>query len=48
MFVQNVIIKYNIFDSDIYNFNKINFFIRMLSYVKVIITSDYKNKFCMK
>ena len=48
MLVWNVIIKYNIFDSNIYNFDKISFFIGMLNYAKVIITSDHKNKLCMK
>ena len=44
MFVRNVIIKYGIFDSNIYNFDKIGFFIGMLSYAKIVITSNYKNK----
>ena len=44
MFVQNVIIKYDIFDSNIYNFDEIDFFMGMLSHAKVVITSDYKNK----
>ena len=48
MFVWNVIIKYNIFDSYIYNFNKIGFFIGMLYYAKVVIISNHKNKFYMK
>ena len=48
MLIQNVIIKYNIFNSNIYNLNKINFFIEMLNYAKIIITSDHKNKLCMK
>ena len=48
MLVRNVIIKYNIFDSNIYNFDKIDFFIGMLNYAKVVITSNYKNKFCTK
>ena len=48
MFVRNVIIKYNIFNSNIYNFDEIGFFIGMLSYAKVVIISNYKNKFCMK
>ena len=48
MFVQNIIIKYNIFDLNIYNFNKIGFFMGMLNYVKVVITSNYKNKFRTK
>ena len=48
MLVWNVIIKYDIFNSNIYNFDEISFFIGMLSYAKVIITSNCKNKFCMK
>ena len=48
MLVRNVIIKYNIFNSNIYNFDKINFLMKMLSYTKVITTSDHKNKLCMK
>ena len=48
MLVRNIIIKYDIFNSNIYNFNKINFFIRMLSYAKVVITSNHKNKFHTK
>ena len=48
MFVWNVIIKYNIFDSDIYNFDEIGFFMGMLNYTKVVIISDHKNKLCMK
>ena len=44
MLVRNVIIKYNIFDSNIYNFNEINFLIRMLNYAKIIIISNHKNK----
>ena len=48
MFVRNVIIKYNIFDSNIYNFNEIGFFMGMLNYAKIVIISDCKNKLCMK
>ena len=48
MFVWNVIIKYDIFNSDIYNFNKIGFLMGMLNYAKIIITLNCKNKFCMK
>ena len=48
MFVWNVIIKYNIFNSNIYNFDETGFFIGMLNYAKVVITSNYKNKPCMK
>ena len=48
MLVWNVIIKYNIFNLNIYNFNKIGFFMGMLNYAKVVITSNCKNKFCMK
>ena len=44
MLVWNIIIKYNIFNSNIYNFDKIGFFMGMLSYAKVIITSNHKNK----
>ena len=48
MFVRNVIIKYGIFDSNIYNFDEINFFMEMLNHAKVVIISNCKNKFCMK
>ena len=48
MLVRNIIIKYDIFDSDIYNFNEIGFFMGMLNYAKVVITSNCKNKFCIK
>ena len=48
MLVWNVIIKYNIFNSNIYNFNKISFLMGMLNYAKVIIISNYKNKPCTK
>ena len=48
MLVQNVIIKYGIFDSNIYNFDEISFFMGMLSHAKVVITSNHKNKFCTK
>ena len=48
MFVRNVIIKYGIFDLNIYNFNKIGFFMGMLSYAKVVIISNYKNKLYIK
>ena len=48
MFIQNVIIKYNIFNSNIYNFDEIGFFIKMLNHAKVIIISNYKNKLHMK
>ena len=48
MLVWNIIIKYGIFDSNIYNFNKIGFFMRMLNYTKVVITSNRKNKPCTK
>ena len=48
MFVQNVINKYNIFDSNIYNFDEIDFFIKILLHAKVIIISNYKNKFHTK
>ena len=44
MLIRNVIIKYDIFNSNIYNFNKTGFFIKMLNHAKVIITSDCKNK----
>ena len=44
MFVRNVIIKYDIFNSNIYNFDEIGFFMGMLNYAKIIITSNYKNK----
>ena len=48
MLVRNIIIKYGIFDSDIYNFDEIGFFMGMLSYAKVVTTSDCKNKPRMK
>ena len=48
MLVRNVIIKYNIFNSNIYNFNEIDFFIRMLNHAKIIIILNYKNKFHTK
>ena len=48
MLVQNIIIKYGIFNSNIYNFNKINFFMGMLSHAKVIIILNHKNKFYTK
>ena len=48
MFVQNIIIKYNIFNSNIYNFDEIGFFMGMLNYAKIVITSNYKNKLHMK
>ena len=48
MFVRNVIIKYNIFNLNIYNFNKIDFFMGMLNHTKIIITSNCKNKLRMK
>ena len=48
MLVWNVIIKYNIFNSNIYNFNKIDFFMGMLGYAKIVIISDCKNKLCTK
>ena len=44
MLVRNIIIKYNIFNLNIYNFDKINFFMGMLNHVKIIITLNYKNK----
>ena len=44
MFVWNVIIKYDIFNSNIYNFNETNFLMGMLNHAKVIIISNYKNK----
>ena len=44
MLVRNVIIKYNIFDSNIYNFDEISFFMGMLSHAKVVITSDHKDR----
>ena len=48
MLVQNIIIKYDIFNSNIYNFNKIGFFMGMLNHAKIIITSNHKNKPCTK
>ena len=48
MFVWNVIIKYNILNSDIYNFDETGFLMGMLNYAKVVIISNYKNKLCMK
>ena len=48
MFVRNVIIKYDIFDSNIYNFGETGFFIKILNHAKVVIISNYKNKFHTK
>ena len=48
MFVWNVIIKYNIFNSNIYNFNKTGFFMGMLNHAKIVIISNHKNKLCTK
>ena len=48
MLVWNVIIKYNIFNSNIYNFDEIGFLMGMLNYAKVVIILNCKNKFCMK
>ena len=48
MFVRNVIIKYNILNSDIYNFNKTDFFMGILNHAKVVITLNHKNKFHTK
>ena len=48
MLVRNVIIKYNIFNSNIYNFDEISFFMGMLNHAKIVITLDCKNKLCMK
>ena len=48
MFVQKVINKYNIFDLNIYNFDKIGFFMETLLHAKIIITSNCKIKFCIK
>ena len=48
MLVWNVIIKYNIFNLNIYNFNKIGFFMEMLNHAKVVITLNHKNKLRMK
>ena len=48
MLIQNVIIKYNIFNSNIYNFNETGFFMEILNYTKVIITSNYKNELYTK
>ena len=48
MFIQNIINKYGIFNLNIYNFNKIDFFMGILLHAKVKIISNYKNKFCIK
>ena len=48
MFVRNIIIKYNIFNLNIYNFNETGFFMGMLNHAKIIIISNYKNKLHMK
>ena len=48
MLVRNVIIKYNIFNSNIYNFNETGFFIEMLNHAKIVIILNYKNKFHTK
>ena len=42
--VQNTIAKYGIVDSDIYNFDKTGFLIGMLSYAKVVTTSDRQSR----
>jgi hypothetical protein len=42
--VRNVVRKYGIPDSDIYNFDKTGFLIGMLSHAKVITTSNRKNR----
>ena len=44
MLVRNVITKYDILDSDIYNFNKTGFLMGMLNHAKVVTTSNHKNK----
>ena len=44
MLVQNIIIKYNIFNSNIYNFNELSFLMGMLNHAKIIITLNHKNK----
>ena len=48
MLVQNVIIKYDIFNSNIYNFDEIGFFMGMLGHAKVVIILNHKNKLRMK
>ena len=48
MLIQNVIIKYNIFNSNIYNFDEIGFLIKILNYTKIIIILNHKNKFHTK
>ena len=48
MLIQNIIIKYNILNSDIYNFNETGFLIKILNYAKVVTTLNYKNKFHTK
>ena len=44
MLVRNVIIKYDIFNSNIYNLNKTGFFIKMLNHAKIVTISNHKNK----
>ena len=44
MLIWNVIIKYNIFNSNIYNFNETGFFMGMLNHAKVVIILNHKNK----
>ena len=46
--IQNTIVKYNIVNSDIYNFYETGFLIGMLLYTKVITTSDQRNRPCIK
>ena len=44
MLVRNVIIKYGIFDSNIYNFNEIGFLMGILNHAKIVIILNHKNK----
>ena len=48
MLVRNIIIKYNVFNSNIYNFNETGFFMGMLNYAEIVTTSNHKNKPCTK
>ena len=48
MFVRNIIIKYNIFNLNIYNFNETGFFMGMLNHAKIVITLNHKNKLYTK
>ena len=48
IFIRNIIAKYGIFESDIYNFDETGFLIGILLYVKVIITFNRYGKLYTK